>query len=413
MELPAGPPPGTGLTRREILKRGSAAAAAAAIPSLLQARPAAGGSKPVKIGFIALTDCASVVMAQELGFYKRRSVDVQLVKQASWPATRDALLNGDIDAAHALFSLPFSVATGIGGNAGTSKLKVAMMLNQNGQAITLKKDWAGAGYGNLKAAKAAMKGGQGQTYAMTFPGGTHDTWLRYWLKAMGIDMSTPKIIAIPPPQMVANMQVGNMDGFCVGEPWNGVAAQKGIGFTAIATQDLWKHHPEKALVVNADFAAGRKADLKKVMGAILEASKWLDFSWNRARTADTIGRPEYVNAPAQVIEDRLNGVYDLGAGLGKKKFLGDQMRFSRSGKVNFPRRAHAIWFMAQYVRFGYLKSEPNYNAIAKELILTDLYKDVAAAEHVAVPNDDLAPFVVKLDGVTFDPKKPHKETVRR
>src|SRR5206468_2270419 len=123
MELPAGPPAGTGLTRREILKRGSAAAAAATIPSLLQARPAAGGS-------------------------------------------------------------------------GSSKLKVAMMLNQNGQAITLKKDWAAAGYANLKAAKAAMKGGQGQTYAMTFPGGTHDTWLRYWLKAMGIEMSTPKIVAI-------------------------------------------------------------------------------------------------------------------------------------------------------------------------------------------------------------------------
>jgi nitrate/nitrite transport system substrate-binding protein len=415
VQKPDGTCSGTGLTRRDVLKRGSALATAAAVPSLLSARPArsATSAKTIKIGFIALTDCSSVVMAHELGFYKARGLDVQLIKQASWPATRDALINGDIDAAHGLFSLPLSVATGIGGAAGTNKIKIAMMLNQNGQAITLKKEFASAGYGNLKAAKAAIKGGDGQTFAMTFPGGTHDTWLRYWLLAMGVSMSTPKIIPIPPPQMVANMQVGNMDGYCVGEPWGGVAAQKGIGFTAIATQDIWKHHPEKALIVNADFAAGRTPELKKVMGAILEASKWLDFAWNRAKTSDTVGRPEYVNAPSQVIEDRLNGKYDLGAGLGQKKFLGDQMRFCRGGQVNLPRKSHAIWFMAQYVRFGLLKSEPNYNAIAKELILTDLYKEVAAAEKLAVPNDDMAPFQVKLDKVTFDPKKPSKEAKRK
>jgi nitrate/nitrite transport system substrate-binding protein len=404
-----------GLTRRGLLARGAAAAAVLGLPTLLRA-PAAGAARaaggPIKIGFIALTDCASVVMAHELGFFEQRGVEVQLVKQASWPATRDALVNGDIDAAHALFSLPLSVAAGIGGTVGADKLKVAMMLNQNGQAITLKKDWAAAGYGNLKAAKSVMKGGEG-TYAMTFPGGTHDIWLRYWLKAMGIGVSTPKIIPIPPPQMVANMQVGAMDAFCVGEPWNGVAAQRGVGFTALATQDIWQHHPEKALVVNNDFATARRAELKKVMGAILEASKWLDFTFNREKTADTVGRAEYVNAPADVIQDRLNGRYILGNDLGMKLFRGDQMRFHRAGKVNFPRKAHAIWFLSQYVRLGLLKAEPNYNAIASSVILGDLYREVAAAEKVPVPNDDMAPFDVKLDGVSFDPRKPSKEAKRK
>jgi nitrate/nitrite transport system substrate-binding protein len=380
----------------------------------LAAPSGSSAGETVKIGFIALTDCASVVLAHELGFFKQRGVDVQLVKQASWPATRDALANGDIHAAHALFSLPLSVATGIGGTAAQAqKLRIAMVLNQNGQAITLKKDWAAAGYGDLKKAKTVMKGGDGQTYAMTFPGGTHDTWLRYWLLAMGIPMTVPQIIPIPPPQMVANMKVGNMDGFCVGEPWPGVAAKDGVGFTHIATQDIWQNHPEKALVVNNDFATSRRADLKKVMGAVLEASKWLDFTFNREKTADTLSRPEYVNAPADVIKDRLNGRYDLGAGLGVKTFKGDQMRFHRAGKVNFPRRGHAIWFMTQYVRFGLLKSLPNVNAIAKQMILTDLYKEVAAAEKVSVPADDMAPFAVKLDGVTFDPKNPAKEAKRK
>jgi nitrate/nitrite transport system substrate-binding protein len=404
-----------GVSRRpELLRRGSALGLAAAVPAPFLARGLSPtlGCKPVRIGFIALTDAASVIMAHENRFFEKRGVEVELIRQASWQATRDALLSGEIDAAHCLFALPFALATGIDGFARTNKLKVAMMLDQNGQAITLKHDWAAAGYDDLKQAKLVMNGGRGQTFAMTFPGGTHDTWLRYWLLAMGIDMSTPKIIPIPPAQMVANMKLGTMDGYCVGEPWGGVAAQQGIGFTHIATQDLWEFHPEKALVVNADFAEGRTPELKRVIGGILEASRWLDQPHNRARTAEVIGRREYVDAPSSVIRDRLNGIYELGGDLGTKTFRGDQMRFFRNGKVNFPRRGHAIWFMAQYVRFRYLTSEPSYEAIAKELILSELYKEVADAEGCPVPSDDLTPFEIKLDGVEFDPRNPQKEAAR-
>lgn len=376
---------------------------------------ATGSERPdlasVRIGFVALTDAAPVIMAHEIGFFHGRGLEVTLVKQPSWSATRDALLRGDIDAAHCPFSLPFSVATEIGGASGTS-LKVAMMLNQNGQGITLREDWVAAGYDNLKRAKSVMHGGEGQTFAMTFPGGTHDVWLRYWLKAMGIDSSVPRIIPIPPSRMVANMRSGNMDGFCVGEPWNSVAAEQGLGFTELATQDLWEFHPEKALVVGADFCERRTAELKLVMGALLDTCRWLDDPRNHPKVAATLSRAEYVNTDANLIEDRLGGIYDLGAGLGTKVFKGDQMRFSRDGEVNFPRRAHAIWFLAQYVRFGYLTAEPSYDALAADLLLTDLYKEVADAEGVSVPDDDMASFEVLLDGVTFDPRKPHLEAMR-
>src|SRR3954465_13750658 len=123
---------------------------------------------------------------------------------------------------------------------------------------------------------------------MTFPGGTHDIWLRNWLAAAGVNQQTSKIITIPPPQMVANMKVGNMDGFCVGEPWNGVAVKQGVGFTHISTQDIWKHHPEKALVVNKAFAEGKRDQLKKVMKSILEACKLLDLGANRKQAATII-----------------------------------------------------------------------------------------------------------------------------
>lgn len=367
--------------------------------------------RPVKLGFIALTDCASLVLAQELGFFADRDLEVTLEKQASWPATRDALLNGQIDGAHALFSLPLSVATGIGGTAGDTSLKVAMVLNNNGQAITLNNEFASVGYGKLEKARKALEA-KTPTMAMTFPGGTHDLWLRYWLRAAKVDAKAVQIIPIPPPQMVANMKVGTMDGFCVGEPWNAVAVQQDAGFTYIATQDIWTNHPEKALVVNERFATEQKGVLKDVMGAVLQASTWLDDRSHRAKAATVLGAPEYVNAPAADIEGRLEGTYDLGADLGEKTFKGDYMVFSRGGAVNPPRRAHALWFLAQYERLGLLDQAPDYNKLASAVLLRDLYEDVAAAEKLDVPDDDLAPFAVKLDSATFDPTKPKEEAKR-
>jgi len=206
--------------------------------------------------------------------------------------------------------------------------------------------------------------------------------------------------------MVANMKVGNMDGYCVGEPWGGIAAMQGIGFTQISTQDIWKDHPEKALVVNKEFSEKRKEDLKKVMKAIMEACIWLDVPANRRKTAEIIGKAPYVNANNDVIEDRLNGKYNLGCNLGEKIYKGDQMVFHKGGMVNFPRKSYAIWAMAQYVRFGYLTTAPNYKEIADKLILQDLYKEVAASMKVKVPTDDMQPFSLTMDKTIFDPANP-------
>src|SRR5215831_8492544 len=214
---------------------------------------AAGGR--VRIGFIPLTDCASVVMAHELGLYKKHGLDVEVSREASWATIRDKVLSGDLDGAHCLFGMPFSVHTGVGGIAGQEML-IAMILNNNGQAITLSKEFCGkVGFreiGKVKSAVEALKAKKTVTFAMTFPGGTHDMWLRYWLAAAGVDQKTVKIITVPPAQMVANMKVNNIDGYCVGEPWGGVAVKENIGFTHITTQDIWKHHPEKALVLNPE-----------------------------------------------------------------------------------------------------------------------------------------------------------------
>jgi len=364
----------------------------------------------IHIGFIPLTDCAPIIMAKELGLFEKYGVNVEVTKEASWANVRDKILTGELDGAHCLFSMPFSVYTGVGGKEG-SEMRIAMVLNNNGQAITLSKDFCGkVGFKQTNkiapVVAAKLKAEKEVTFAMTFPGGTHDIWLRYWLAAAGVSQKTSKIITIPPPQMVTNMKVGNMDGYCVGEPWNGVAVKQGIGFTEIASQDIWKHHPEKALVVNKEFSEKRREDLKNVMKAVMEACKWLDNRANRKKAAEIIGKPAYVNAPADVIEARLMGDYNLGCDQGTQIYTDNYMLFHRGGETNFPRKSHAIWFMAQYVRFDYLKEAPNFKAISDRIILQDLYKEVATSMKIKIPDDDMKPFVLDLDKAKFDPNSP-------
>ena len=388
-----------------------------ALPVLLLLLTSAGSLHPdvsekevIRLGIIPLTDCAPIVMAKELGLFEKYGVNVEVSKEASWANVRDKILTGELDGAHCLFSMPLSVYTGVGGKAG-SEMKIAMILNNNGQAITLSKDFCGK-VGFKQTAKVAsvvaakLKADKEVTFAMTFPGGTHDIWLRYWLAAANVSQKTSKIITIPPPQMVANMKVGNMDGYCVGEPWNGVAVKQGIGFTEISTQDIWEHHPEKALVVNKQFSEARREDLKNVMKAVLEACKWLDNRANRKKAAEIIGKTPYVNAPADVIEARLMGDYNLGCDQGTEIYTDNYMLFHRGGETNFPRKAHAIWFMAQYMRFDYLKEPPDYKAIADKLILQDLYKEVATSMKIKIPTDDMKPFTLDLDKAKFDPNNP-------
>jgi nitrate/nitrite transport system substrate-binding protein len=393
-------------SRRRFLKTAGATVAATAVASGLPR--AFAQKKAINIGFIPLTDCASVVMAQELGYFKKYGVEVNVVKQASWAAVRDGLLSGDLQASHLLYSLPLSVYTGVGGAAG-KEIPIAMVLDNNGQAITLSNALSAAAGGDLKKSGAAINAliaaKKAPTLAVTFPGGTHDIWMRYWLAAIGVPQSKVGIIVVPPPQMVANMKVGNMDGFCVGEPWGGVAVDQNIGFTALTSQQLWKNHPEKVLGLNKDFST-QTDDVKAVMRAILDASAWLDSLPNRRAAAKVISASKYVNASESVIQARLEGRYALGAGQGTKQYLGDQMMFSRSGATNAPRHAHAIWFLAQYVRFGLLKQAPDYQAVVSKLLMTDLYAQVAREAGLKVPADNMSPITITLDGAKFDPKNP-------
>ncbi|MBC7992761.1 MAG: ABC transporter substrate-binding protein, partial [Rhizobacter sp.] len=245
------------MSRRTLIKAAAAGSAAGLVPGLNTAVYAAGSDKPekeeVRIGFIPLTDCASVVMASVLGFDKKYGVKIIPTKEASWAGVRDKLVNGELDMAHVLYGLIYGVHLGVSGPK--KDMAVLLNLNNNGQAITLSKALADKGaVDGPSLAKLMAKEKREYTFAGTFPTGTHAMWIHYWLAAAGINpLSGAKLITVPPPQMVANMRVGNMDGFCVGEPWNHRAIMDGIGITANTTQDIWKDHPEKVLGTTAEF----------------------------------------------------------------------------------------------------------------------------------------------------------------
>ena len=368
---------------------------------------AAGSDAPelteVKIGFIPLTDCAPIVVAAEMGFDKKYGIKIVPSKEASWAAIRDKTVNGELHAAHVLYGLVYGVQMGIGGQQ--KDMAVLMSLNHNGQAITLSNQLKDKGVKDGKTLKRLLENeNRDYTFANTFPTGTHAMWLNYWLAANGIDpIKDVKTIVVPPPQMVANMRIGNMDGFCVGEPWGARAIYDKVGYTVTTSQDIWVDHPEKVLGTTADFVAKNPKTARAMVMAILEASKYIEATENRAKVAELISQKSYVNAPKEVILGRFLGDYDNGNG--KKWKDANFMKFFEDGKIPFPYLSDGMWFLTQHKRWGMLKSDPDYLAIAKKVNRIDIYTEAASALGISVPKDPMRSSKL-VDGVVWDGKNP-------
>ena len=413
VELPG--PVGAAHARRNFLQLAGGAALMSLVPPGVRSGAWAAGSdapekKEVRIGFIPLTDCSSVVMAAVSKFDEKYGIKIVPTKEASWASVRDKLVNGELDAAHVLYGLVYGVQLGIGGPK--KDMNVLMTLNQNGQAITLSNQLRDKGATDgASLAKLIAKKEREYTFAQTFPTGTHAMWLYYWLAAQGIDpFKDVKNITVPPPQMVANMRVGNMDGFCVGEPWNNRAIVDNIGFTAVTTQDIWVDHPEKVLGTTADFVAKNPNTARAMTAAIIEAGRWIDASLaNKQKTADTVASKAYVNTDADVIVARMLGRYNNGLPGAKNRTWDDKnaMKFFNDGNVSFPYLSDAMWFMTQHKRWGLIKEDPDYLAVAKKVNRIDIYRQAASAVGVAVPKSDMRAHKL-IDGVVWDGKDPKK-----
>ncbi|ARB26587.1 ABC transporter substrate-binding protein [Pseudomonas tolaasii] len=357
------------------------------------------------LGFMALTDCASLVVAATQGFAQPYGLTLNLKRQSSWANLRDKLVNGELDAAHSLYGLIYAVHLGIGGVAPID-MAVLMGLNQNGQSINLSHGLQQQGVITPEALDHHVHQSRTKlTFAQTFPTGTHAMWLYYWLASQGIHpLQDVNSVVVPPPQMVAHLQAGRIDGFCVGEPWCASAVKQNQGFTLATTQAIWPNHPEKVLGCTQAFVDQYPNTARILIMAILEASRFIEESQeNRRSTAQLLSARDYLDAPLDCIEPRLLGTYE--DGLGNRWQDPHALRFFAEGEVNLPYVSDGMWFMTQFRRWGLLREDPDYLGIARQVQQLELYRQAAGAVGVQASKEDLRSSQL-IDGKVWDGAAP-------
>jgi nitrate/nitrite transport system substrate-binding protein len=389
-------PSGAPVPAERAVQGGASASRAIGVPEV----------RELRLGFLPLTDAAPLLVAVEKGFLAAEGLDAQAARVSSWTASRDALANGSVHAAHMLYSMPLASRLGILGPED-APLVIPWVLSRNGQAITLSRAHAGKVGAEARALyRTAMDrrdAGRPLVFAQTLPPGTHAMWLRYWLAEGGIDPDRDvALITIPPPMMVRNMAGGRLDGFCAGEPWNAIAQLQGTGFTALTSDSLWPDHPEKVCAFRADFAQENPNTVKAVLRALHASGKWCDDPANAAELAALLARPEHLDCPAETVHARIQPGFDFGDG---RQSGPRSVPIFSSGLTNLPDAAECLWFLSQYRRWGFIGGVPDYAGITTSVLRTDLYHEAMA--EAGVPRlSTVRPAVRLLDGAAFDPSQP-------
>ncbi|MBB2496571.1 CmpA/NrtA family ABC transporter substrate-binding protein [Aquipseudomonas ullengensis] len=368
----------------------------------------AGSDAPEKsvleLGFMALTDSASLIVAATQGFAQPYGLTLNLQRQASWATLRDKLLSGELDAAQSLYGQVYGIHLGLSGPQ--TDMAILMGLNQNGQGINLSAPLKRAGVTSVEALVARVRQSSAKlTFAQTFPTGTHAMWLNYWLAAQGIHpLDDVNSVVVPPSQMVAHLKAARIDGFCAGGPWGALAVEEDQGFTLATSQTIWADHPEKVLGVTREFVEQYPNTARALTMAVLEASRFIDENEeNKRSTAQLISGSEYVDAPLSAIEPRFLGQYQ--DGIGHAWLDAHPLRFFANGEVTMPWLSDGMWFMTQFRRWGLLKDDPDYLAVARQIHQLDIYGQAADALGINVPSTPMRRSTL-LDGSVWDGSDP-------
>ncbi|MBR0811244.1 MULTISPECIES: CmpA/NrtA family ABC transporter substrate-binding protein [Bradyrhizobium] len=419
------PSESTGLSRRQLLKAtGSTAALLAAaklnFPAGAFAQDAGPEVKGAKLGFIALSDAGPLFVAKDKGLFAKYGMpDTDVQKQASWGTTRDNLVLGSegngIDGAHILTPMPYLISAGkVTQNNQPTPMYILARLNLDSQCISVANEYAdlklGVDAAPFKAALEKKKAsGKAVKAAMTFPGGTHDLWIRYWLAAGGIDPDKDiETIVVPPPQMVANMKVGTMDCFCVGEPWNLQLIHQKIGYTAINTGELWNKHPEKSFGMRAAFVDKYPKAAKALLMAVMEAQQWADKAENKAELAAIMGKRQWMNCPVEDVLDRTAGKFDYGIPGKVVENSPHIMKYWRDF-ASYPFQSHDLWFLTEDIRWGKYEAGFDTKALIAKVNREDMWRDAAKTLGVAaaeIPTSTSRGKETFFDGKVFDPENP-------
>ena len=410
----------TKATRRHLLQAAGLLIGAAGVSSV--ARAAAAGvpeTKTAKLGYIALTDSAPLIIAKVKGMFAKYGMpDIAVIKQASWGGVRDNLElgsgGGGIDGAHILTPMPYFLTLGtITKGKRPVPMSILARLNTNGQGISVEAEYlnvrADLGAAKMKPIIAKRKAaGTKIVMANTFPGGTHDLWLRYWLAASGINPDVDvSLITIPPPQMVANMKAKTMEAFCVGEPWNDQLVAQKIGYTAVSTGQLWMDHPEKSFAMRADWIAANPNAARALTAAVIEAQIWCDNPANLTEMVAILSSRDWLKVPATDIQDRLAGNFVMGDGRVYKN-APFKMKFW-ANHASYPYRSHDLWFLTENQRWGQLPVGLNTTKAIAAVNREDIWRQAAVMAKVpagAVPKSTSRGIEKFFDGKVFNPANP-------
>ena len=343
--------------------------------------------KDLKIGFIAITCATPLIMAKPLGFYEKQGLNVEVVKTAGWALIRDKMLNKEYDATHFLSPMPLAISMGLGATA--TPMNVATIQNTNGQAITL---------ATKHKDRRDPKEWKGFKFAVPFEYSMHNFLLRYYVAEAGLNPDTDiQIRVVPPPEMVANLRAGNIDGFLGPDPFNQRAVFDEVGFIHLLTKDLWNGHPCCAFGTSTEFIQKNPNTFAALYRAVLSAAAMARKPENRELIAKVISPPAYLNQPETVLAQVLTGKF--ADGLGNVRNVPDRADFDP-----LPWQSMAVWMLTQMKRWGYIKGEVDYKAIAEKVfLLTDAKKQMKALG-MAVPDGAYPKFTIM--GKVFDPAKP-------
>jgi nitrate/nitrite transport system substrate-binding protein len=367
--------------------------------------------RELRLGFIALNDCAPLVVAKEKGFFEDQRLAVDLSREVSWANIRDKVAMGALDGAHMLGPLPLAVGLGVCGEP--TPMIAPMSLNLNGSAITVSTGLAEAMrrldpegmVAHPRTARPLVRlieerraaGEPPPTFAVVFPFSVHNYQLRYWLAEAGIDPDRDlRIVATPPARMTARLAAGDIDGYCVGAPWNAHAVADGVGEIMIYAAEFWRVGPDKVFGVTEAWAERHPATLRALLRAMIRAAAWADDPANRPELAAILSHARYVDAPEAVVASSLVGSPPYAAGQPGPGGL-DYIIYHRYA-AGFPWRSHAIWFLTQMLRWGQIPPGVDIAAIAEAVYRPDLYR--AAAAELGEP----APLVdEKVEGMHVQP----------
>jgi ABC-type nitrate/sulfonate/bicarbonate transport system substrate-binding protein len=341
------------------------------------------GGRLLQLGFVALLDCAPLVMAQELGLFRKHGLRVALSRELGWATIRDKVIHGELDAAHALASMPAAATLGL--NSVACECVTGLVLNLNGNAITLSAELWERGVRDARGLREEIqrtRGGQPLTFGVVSPFSSHSYLLRRWLGAAGLQSEREvRIVVVPPAQMVANLKAGHLDGFCVGEPWNSLAVRAGEGCVVAVSAELDPLHPEKVLMVRRDFAERRETEHVALVAALLEACAYCDQPENHPEMLSVLARPEYVNVATDVLRSGLTGAFSFTRKEARR--IPDFCIFHRHD-ANEPSSDKAGWVLRSLRASGLCPQPAQLNAaLGRRVFRSDIYEAARSFQSVS------------------------------